>query len=82
MVAASMVTTTLESSGPSPMWITPLPWRNRPRIRVTTKCRASKARLVWSGSMIQSPARGTTAPSTVRVAGPGGGGWGTGSGRS
>ena len=77
-----MVTMTLDSSGTSPMWITPVPWRKRPRMRVTTKWRASKARLVWRGSMIQSPARGMVAPSTVRVAGSGGGGGRTGSGRS
>ncbi len=66
-----MVTTTLESSGRGATWMTPRPWRNRPRIRVTTKWRVSKARLVWRGSMTQSPGMGTFTPSTVRVAGLG-----------
>src|SRR4051812_41269567 len=66
MLAALMIRITPDSTGSSPMSITPDIPRNGPRTLAIIMCRAMNSTCECEGSMTHRPAGGTLWPSTVR----------------
>src|SRR5437773_9039497 len=67
MLAASMDSSTQESSGFSSTWIAPVNVPNLPRTLVSIRYRATNPSVEWVCSRVQTPIPGASTPWIVRV---------------